>query len=118
MSAGAGTVADPPIRDAWRRDVALELWIDVQQDPVMVSMAGSLDAATAPSLVAAVRELVEHGSGRVALETGARCSTDAAGRAAIGRLRRQVRAAGGRLVWDGAGEPGRSPGPGDRRRVE
>ncbi len=102
MGSGVGTVAHPPIRDAWRQDVALELWIDAQRDPVIVSMAGSLDATTAPSLVAAVRDLVEHGSGRVALETAARCITDADGLAAIGQLRRQVRAAGGRLVWDGA----------------
>jgi hypothetical protein len=53
----------------WRRDVALELWVDVDGDRVRLRVAGMLDASTAPSLLAAVADMLGTAARRFELVT-------------------------------------------------
>ncbi len=53
--------ARPDLGTAWRREVALELWIDATRDPSIIWLTGTLDASSAPSLVRAVGDLLADG---------------------------------------------------------
>jgi len=53
----------------WRGDVALELWVEVDVEPVRIRMAGRLDATTAANLDDVVVELLADGTRHISLCT-------------------------------------------------
>ncbi len=83
----------------WREDVALEIWVDVTSDAVVVRLEGVLDASTGTSLTDVVRGCQAEGKWDFVLDTGA-LRIDRGGWALLTRLRQQILAAGGRLRWD------------------
>ncbi len=56
---------------AWHRDVALELWIDVVDDRATLTLDGLLDESTSESLVRTVRQLATEGIVEISLVTRA-----------------------------------------------
>jgi anti-anti-sigma regulatory factor len=82
--------------------VALELWIDVGRDPVVIRLAGTLDAATGSNLVSVIQELIDGGNRRFELETSTLSVFGRAGYALVGELQRTVQASGGVLRLDGS----------------
>ena len=57
------------IRSAWKRDVALEISIEVERVPATIRLAGTLDGATAINLIAVVAELIGDGHRDFELKT-------------------------------------------------
>ena len=53
----------------WRGDVALELWVETDVEPVRIRMAGRLDATTAANLDEVIRELLADGTRHIELST-------------------------------------------------
>ena len=101
-------LSDPPDCDrqceerlVWKRDVALEISIDVDRMPATVRLVGMLDAETAVNLMAVFTELIGEGFVRFELRTSALCMPDKGGIAALTDLKQLVQNAGGFLAWDG-----------------
>ncbi len=101
-------LSDPPDcgrqceeRLAWKRDVALEISVDVDRFPATVRFAGMLDADTAENLTALLAELIGEGFVDFELQTSSLCIPDEGGMKALTCLRHQLRKAGGNLTWDG-----------------
>ena len=90
---------------AWKADVALEMWIDLQQAPVRIRLAGTLNGGTAANLRRVIEELIADGSCTFVLETRRLTVTDGGGRRALGALDGLMRRSGGRLLWDEPDEP-------------
>jgi len=84
---------------AWRRDVALEMWIDVTTDPVGIRLAGVLDESTGANLLSVVEDCVADGRLDFDLDTSA-LRVDGSGRRVIDAIRAQVVRGGGRLRGD------------------
>ena len=92
------------IRDvelAWREDVALEMWIDVTSDPVVIRLEGVLDESTGGNLIDVVRDCMAEGRWDFDLDTS-HLQIARSGWAVVNRMREQVHAAGGQLRWDSA----------------
>lgn len=53
----------------WKRDVALEMWVDVEHEPARIRLAGALDEATGSNLAAVVEELVDEGHSSLEINT-------------------------------------------------
>ena len=53
----------------WRRDVALELWIDREGPKVHIRLEGTLTRATVSTLVSSVKELVADGGRDFEIQT-------------------------------------------------
>jgi hypothetical protein len=87
---------------AWRNDVALEMWIDVTSDPVGIRLAGVLDESTGTNLSDVVADCVAEGRLAFALDTSALRIGDS-GWCVMGRIREQIERAGGKLHWDFGG---------------
>ncbi len=87
------------IDTAWRRDVALEMWIDVTTDPVAIRLAGVLDESTGANLLSVVEDCVAEGRLDFELDTNA-LRVDGSGRRVIEAIRAQVLRCGGRLRGD------------------
>ena len=51
----------PTLQPAWRRDVALEIWVDAEQDPVRIRLAGELNGRTSGNLFGVVEQLLSDG---------------------------------------------------------
>ena len=101
-------LSDPPHcrrqcgeRLAWKRDVALEISVDVERIPVTVRFAGTLDTGTAVNLVALLMELIDEGHIDFELQASELCVPDESGMEALTDLQHQLRKAGGNLAWDG-----------------
>jgi hypothetical protein len=90
----------PHSEAGWRSDAALELWIDVERDPVVIRLAGTLDAATGSNLVSVIQELIDGGSRRFELETSRLSVSGLAGRTLLEEVRRTVQSSGGELWLD------------------
>jgi hypothetical protein len=93
---------------AWRRDVALELWVDADADRVRLRVAGVLDASTAPSLLAALADLLGTAARRFELVTENMHVDEPAGFDALAAASALVDRHGGTLSMvcgAGAGEP-------------
>jgi hypothetical protein len=60
-------------RLSWKREVALEVSVDVERVPVIGRLEGMLDGATAVNLEAVVAELIRGGRRGLKLETSALC---------------------------------------------
>jgi len=86
---------------AWRRDVALEMWIDVRSDPVVIRLAGVLDESTGANLVDVVGGCMAEGRWDFDLDTSS-LRIARSGWAVVNRMREQIHAAGGQLRWDSA----------------
>lgn len=103
---GAGTagaaapvgVAEPVGLADWRGDVALELWVEADADPVRIRMAGRLDATTAANLDEVVRELLADGARHIELCTDGLRVVDASAVGALADVERSVRRSGGTLL--------------------
>jgi hypothetical protein len=52
----------PRLQPAWRHDVALEIWVDADQDPVRIRLAGELNERTSGNLFGVVEELLSSGA--------------------------------------------------------
>jgi hypothetical protein len=59
---------------SWKREVALEVSVDVERVPVIGRLEGMLDGATAVNLEAVVAELIRGGRRGLKLETSALCA--------------------------------------------
>ena len=101
-------VSDPPDCDrqceerlAWKRNVALEISVDVDRIPAIARFAGTLDAETAVNLIALFAELIGEGFIDFELQASALCVPDEGGMSVLTDLQRQLRRAGGDLAWDG-----------------
>ncbi len=88
----------PPYRpdSAWREDVALEMWIDTDRDPVTIRLAGTLCAATGANLASVVAELIAEGCRDFELQTPRLKMPDGDG--VLADIRQVVQHAGGRLT--------------------
>lgn len=82
---------------AWRRDVALEMWVDVTADLVTVRLQGVLDASTGRNVSHVILECMADGRRDLALDVGG-LRIDPSGRDVLRHLRVQVQRAGGRLL--------------------
>lgn len=80
---------------AWRRDVALELWVDVERSPVLVRLVGTLDAATSRSLVSVVANLIDGGHRDFDLDTDGLHAVDPGGSSALVAVEGMVERSGG-----------------------
>ena len=105
-SAGGSSSRGAPSTDArlavdrsWHDDVALEIWVDVTADAVVIRLEGVLDASTGANLTEVVRGCQAEGRWDFDLDTGA-LRIDRTGWPLIDRLREQVHACGGRLHVD------------------
>ena len=95
-----------PGEAAWRSDVALELWVDVERVPTVIRLAGTLDAATGANLIAVVEELMANGVRHFEVETATLALSDAGGAALLDDIRRIVESGGGCLQLDRWMAPG------------
>jgi len=82
----------------WRGDVALELWVEVDVEPVRIRMAGRLDATTAANLDDVVVELLADGTRHISLCTDGLRVVDASAIGALADVERRVRRSGGTLL--------------------
>jgi hypothetical protein len=85
----------------WRRDVALQIAVDVERTPGSVRLAGTLDGETPVNLTALFAELIGEGFVDFELRASALCLPDESGMNALTDLQRQLRRAGGNVIWDG-----------------
>jgi len=81
----------------WRGDVALELWVEADAEPVRIRMAGRLDSSTVATLDAVVAELIGEGALDIELCTDGLRTVDASAVGALADVERRVRAAGGTM---------------------
>ena len=84
-------------RGAWNDDVALELWVDVEQVPVLVRLTGTLDEATGPSLLSVVGDLLHQGVRHIELRTDGLSAVEPGGPAALRAAERMADRFGGEL---------------------
>ena len=82
---------------AWKDDVALELWVDVERSHVRVQIAGMLDEATSPSLLEAIGELLDSGVRRIELVTDGLDTAEPGGSASLMAVEAMVERSGGVL---------------------
>ncbi len=86
-------------RTAWQDDVALEMWIDSERDPVRIRLRGVLDKATASNLFTTLNDLIADGYSDFEFETSLHlCDPDLA--SAITELMCIVDRCGGRSTWE------------------
>ena len=97
----AGCRGQRPIA-AWRKDVALEVWVDGRGPSIGLRLSGTLDQDTATNLASLVEELIGEGGRDFHLETHTLHVTGAGGQVALAAIRRLIQTAGGRLFWDGS----------------
>jgi len=86
---------------SWKREVALDVTIDVGDIPVIVRLAGMLEEATALDLEAVFAELISDGHREFKLETSALGVPDECGVGVLFTLHRLAQNAGGDVTWDG-----------------
>ena len=83
----------------WTEDVALELWVDSERDPVVIRLEGTLDASTATNLLAVVHELIEEeGACDFELRASALTVVQPDGALALDDLEGMIRRCGGKLT--------------------
>jgi len=88
-------------RLSWKREVALDVAINVERIPVVVRLEGMLEGATALNLEAVVAELIRDGYREFKLETSALCVPNERDISVLISLQRLAQNAGGNLAWDG-----------------
>jgi len=80
-------------------DVALELWVDAERNPILVRLAGTLDQATAGNLVPVLDELIADGARSFEFDIRALQVLDTRGADALLNVQRHVHRSGGRFSW-------------------
>lgn len=80
----------------WRRDVVLEIWVDIKAEVVTVRLEGVLDHATGANLVQVIGDCMSDGGRDLALNTDG-LQVDPSGWEVLDSLRGQVRRAGRRM---------------------
>lgn len=88
-------------RLAWKRDVALEVVVDVDRSPATVRLTGMLDGETAANLMALFAELVGEGFSTFEVQTSSLCVPDECGMSVLIGFRQLLQESGGELAWDG-----------------
>ena len=83
---------------AWRDDVALEVWIDIEHRPASIRLAGTLDGATTVDLISVVEELMANGHRSFVLDTRGLSMRGQEGTDALIALRDCVQRSGGQLT--------------------
>jgi len=83
----------------WKMDPELELWVDVQRDPVNVRLAGVLDGRTGMNACAVVRQLIDEGYRHLTLNIEALKVDGAGGFNALHQIQDLIGRAGGELIW-------------------
>lgn len=89
-------------RVAWKRDIALEISVDVEHVPTLILLSGTLDGDTAVNLVALVVELIGEGYRLFELRTTTLCVANEPGIRSLQDIHRLVRRSGGKVLWDGS----------------
>ena len=85
------------IDQVWRDDVALEMWIDVSSDPVVVRLAGDLEDSTGANLIGVVMECMAQGSLDFDFDISSLC-VHRSGWALMDHIRTTVKGRGGRVT--------------------
>jgi anti-anti-sigma factor len=80
-------------------DPALELWVDVENIPVIVRLRGTLDGQTGTNVRGVVEELLQEGYSSIAMELDELKLPSAAGFSALVAIQELVTRAGGTLHW-------------------
>ena len=88
-------------RVAWKRDVALEISVDVNETRATTRLGGTLTDETAMNVAALVDELIREGREDFELETFALCVPDEGAVRGLNMLQRLIHKSGGYLSWDG-----------------
>ncbi len=86
----------------WRREVALEISVEIGSVAAIIRLAGTLDRATSVNVTDLVSELIEDGYHEFELNTSALCAPDEEGIGVLIDLERLVRVSGGHLTWSGS----------------
>ena len=84
-------------RVGWTSEVVLEMWIDDDQEPISLRLAGTLDETTEDYVLSVVGELVEQGARNFRLQTS-ELELAFGGLEALVALERLVSCAGGQLT--------------------
>ncbi len=93
-----------PSEPVWQGNVALEMWIDAEQDPVRVRLIGILNQTTWANLVSTLKGLIADGCRNFEFETAVHMSElDRAN--LLAELNGIVQESGARLKWDEATGP-------------
>ena len=95
---------------AWMGDVTLEMWIDAEEVPVRIRLAGSLDQTTKVKLLSVVEELIAGGRSEFEFDTS-RCVADAIGTEVYAELDRLGQSSKARFTWKGRSAMAGSFGP-------
>jgi len=85
----------------WLEDVALQVWVDVEHEPIHIRLKGTLNQATAVNVVPVVKELIAEGGRDFEFETQALLVADEGGTDALVDVERLVRRGGGCFIRDG-----------------
>jgi hypothetical protein len=88
--------ADPA--EAWRSEVALEMWVDTCEDPVVVYLAGTLTDETAANVTSVLHGLVEEGRTDLVLDAG-RLVLEGDWFDVLCDIQDETRQAGGSVTW-------------------
>ena len=83
----------------WRRDVALELWIDREGPKIRIRLVGRLTRATVSTLVLSVKEFVAEGGRDFEIQAPNLPMPDLSVTDILGCLEASVHASGGRWCW-------------------
>jgi ABC-type transporter Mla MlaB component len=82
----------------WRCEVVLEMWIDIEQEPIAMRIAGTLDGTTECNVLSAVGEQLAHGARNFRLQCSQLKLADFGGLEPLVALERLVACAGGQLT--------------------
>jgi len=85
----------------WTEDMALQIWVDAEHEPIVIRLSVTLSQATAVNVVPVVRELIGDGARDFELQTPALSVPDVGGTGTLDEVQRLVRRSGGRCTWDG-----------------
>lgn len=85
-------------RTGWSSDVVFEMWIDADQEPIGLRLAGTLDVTTEDNLLSVVGELIAQGARNFRLQSSELELADFGGLEALIALERLVSCSGGQLT--------------------
>lgn len=85
--------------DSWLDQVALEIWVDVERSPTVVTLAGTLDDHTAVNVRSVVSQLVAEGHRDLLVDVGGLAIADESGLDALFSIQAAARRSGGTVTW-------------------
>jgi ABC-type transporter Mla MlaB component len=77
----------------------LELWVDIEREPVTIRLAGKFDEATSASVVPIIEELVAQGHRDFAMQVDELEPLCTSGYSLLVRMEHLVKRAGGSVSW-------------------